>query len=64
MEVTVLVAGYLLGGPVGIGTVVSALTLGYSVQLAFKIGKFDPKSAEQVDLQRLIQCLSGEGSLS
>jgi uncharacterized membrane protein YczE len=64
MEVTVLVVGYLLGGPVGIGTVINALTLGYSVQLAFKIGKFDPKSAEQVNLPRLIQCLSGEGSLS
>jgi len=64
IEVTVLVAGYLLGGPVGIGTVVSAFTLGYSVQLAFKIGKFDPKSADQVNLLRLIRCLSGEGSLS
>jgi uncharacterized protein len=46
IEVSVLILGYLLGGPVGIGTVVTALTIGYSVQYAFKLGKFDGKSSQ------------------
>jgi uncharacterized membrane protein YczE len=44
IEVTVLILGYFLGGPVGVGTVVTALTVGYSVQYAFKLGKFEGKS--------------------
>jgi uncharacterized membrane protein YczE len=46
IEVSVLILGYLLGGPVGIGTVVTALTIGYSVQYAFKLGKFEGKSLQ------------------
>lgn len=34
MEVTVAIAGWLLGGPVGVGTVIIALGLGALVQLA------------------------------
>jgi len=34
LELAVLVAGYLLGGRVGIGTVVFALTIGYAVALS------------------------------
>ncbi len=62
IEGTVLVLGYILGGPVGIGTLINALLLGPSVQLAFRLGEFNPKS-EQVDLYRLARCLSGEGDL-
>lgn len=35
IEVTVSIMGYLLGGPVGIGTLIVAFTLGPSIQLAF-----------------------------
>ena len=41
IEVTVLIIGYFLGGSVGIGTFVMALTVGYFVQFVFKIFKFD-----------------------
>lgn len=41
IEVTVLIAGYFLGGFVGIGTVVIALSIGYFVQFAFKLFKFE-----------------------
>ena len=44
MEVAFLAAGWALGGPVGVGTVVTALTIGYSVQLAFRVGGYDPDS--------------------
>jgi uncharacterized membrane protein YczE len=37
IELTVLVAGYLLGGRVGIGTVAFALTIGYAVAAAMSL---------------------------
>lgn len=46
VEITALVIGYILGGTVGIGTFVMALTGGYFLQLAFKIGKFDVNEAK------------------
>ena len=44
MDIIVTIIGYFLGGPLGIGSIISALSLGYSMQLFFKIGKFDCKS--------------------
>lgn len=41
IEVTVSVIGYFLGGSVGLGTVFIAITIGYFVQFAFKLMKFD-----------------------
>jgi len=46
IETCALVLGYFLGGYVGIGTVVIALTIGYFVQFAFKICKFDVSTVE------------------
>ncbi len=37
MELTVLVAGFLLGGPVGVGTVVGPFVLGWSVARSFEV---------------------------
>lgn len=37
IETSIAVMGYLLGGPVGIGTVIVALTLGPSIQWAFTL---------------------------
>jgi len=59
IEVTVLILGYFLGGPVGVGTVVTALTIGYSVQYAFKLGKFEGKSP-QMNLWELYGYLQGK----
>ena len=59
IEVAVLVFGYLLGGPVGVGTVVTALTIGYSVQFAFRIGKYEGKSL-QMNLWQLYDYLLGK----
>ena len=44
LEVTVVILGYFLGGPIGIGTVVTALLIGPSIQLAFSIMHRDPKA--------------------
>ncbi|SES70392.1 YczE/YyaS/YitT family protein [Anaerobranca gottschalkii] len=43
MEISVLILGALLGGQVGIGTIIVALTLGYSLQIVFTIGKYNSR---------------------
>ena len=58
IEVTVLVLGYLLGGPVGVGTLITAFTTGYAVQLAFRLGGYD-KDARHMDLYGLVHYLRG-----
>jgi len=42
IEVLVVLIGWLLGGPLGLGTVVFALLIGPSVQWAFKLFKVQP----------------------
>jgi uncharacterized membrane protein YczE len=42
LECTVLLAGILLGGPVGVGTVAFALGIGPAVQLAFRVLRQTP----------------------
>jgi uncharacterized membrane protein YczE len=39
LEITVLCAGWLLGGTVGVGTVVFALGVGYAVALSLSLVK-------------------------
>jgi len=58
IEVTVLALGYLLGGPVGVGTLITAFTTGYAVQLAFRLGGYD-KDAKHMDLHGLFRYLCG-----
>jgi uncharacterized membrane protein YczE len=42
IEIIVVLIGWLLGGPLGLGTVVFALLIGPSVQWAFKLFKVQP----------------------
>ena len=42
IEVIVVLIGWLLGGPLGLGTVIFALLIGPSVQWAFKLFKVQP----------------------
>jgi uncharacterized membrane protein YczE len=46
VELTVLIIGSLLGGPVGIGTLIFAVLIGPAVQWAFKIFKVQPHKEE------------------
>ena len=43
IELTALVSGWLLGGQVGLGTVMSAFGLGYAIQIGIKICNIDSK---------------------
>ena len=47
VEILVLLAGWLMGGPVGIGTVVFALLIGPSVQWAFKLFNVHPHKEDE-----------------
>jgi len=46
IEICVLIAGYFLGGKVGIGTLIMAVGLGRFVQFAFHIFKFDVRQVK------------------
>lgn len=41
LEFLVLLAGWLLGGMVGFGTVLAVIAIGFCIQLTFKVLKFD-----------------------
>ncbi|SCZ10744.1 YczE/YyaS/YitT family protein [Alkaliphilus peptidifermentans] len=59
IEFTALITGFLLGGPVGIGTLITATTIGFSVEFAFKIGKYDSKKGVHTDIVQLYKMLKG-----
>lgn len=48
LEVSVVFIGWLLGGMVGLGTVISAFAIGFCVQITFKLVKFDPTDRKSV----------------
>ncbi|HEY5561528.1 MAG TPA: membrane protein [Clostridiaceae bacterium] len=50
IEITALIIGIILGGPVGIGTLLLAVAIGPSVEFAFRIGKYDSKKAQHMNL--------------
>ncbi len=58
IEASVLFIGYLLNGPVGIGTLITAGTLGLSVQSAFRIVGYNAKEAKHMDLISMAKLLT------
>ena len=54
IELSVLIVGWLLGGKVGIGTLITVMTVGSCVQLVFKIFKFDVKKVRHKNLKESI----------
>lgn len=60
IEITVLILGYLMGGPVGVGTLITAGLIGFAVQFAFRIGRYDSKEAKHVDLIQLYKTFAGK----
>lgn len=51
IELSVLAIGWFLGGKVGIGTLITVMTVGYCVQLVFKIFKFDVKKVRHKNIK-------------
>jgi len=54
IEVSVTVIGYFLGGLVGVGTVISALAVGFILQGVFKIFQFEPKDIQHEDMKETL----------
>jgi len=53
IEGSALFLGFLMGGPVGFGTLLIALTLGFSVEFAFKVGGYHSNTARHINLKEL-----------
>ena len=53
----VLLAGYLLGGPVGIGTLISTFGAGLIMQLVYNIIKFEPRKLKHRDILTVVKAL-------
>lgn len=60
--VVVLAIGWVLGGPVGIGTVLAPFGVGLMQQLAFKIRRFEPKDVVHQSLFESWSILIGKNS--
>ena len=50
LESLAVLIGWLLGGMVGMGTVVSALLIGFCIQITFKVLRFDPTTIVHEDI--------------
>jgi len=57
VELTVTIAGWALGGMVGIGTVISAVAIGFFVQLVFNVLRFQPASVQHETLRQTYESL-------
>ena len=58
--VVVLCAGWLLGAPVGIGTLITVFGLGTTMQMVFKVLHFDPRGIEQTGFVEFFRILAGK----
>lgn len=58
IEGGVCLIGWLLGGSVGLGTVISVVCLGYITQIVFKIGRYDMKAVKQENIVETLKNLS------
>ena len=56
----VLLAGWLLGGPVGIGTLISTFGAGLVMQLVYNLLKFEPRSVRHQDIVTVTKRLCGK----
>ncbi len=55
LESSAALAGWLLGGPLGIGTVLTAFLLGFCLQLVFQLFSFEPTSINHESIKTTIQ---------
>ena len=57
----VLLLGWLLGGPVGIGTLISTFGAGLVMQLVYQAVRFEPRDVEHRDVVRTVRVLLRPG---
>ncbi|MCR5173063.1 MAG: hypothetical protein K6C09_00330, partial [Oscillospiraceae bacterium] len=56
----VLLAGWLLGGPVGIGTLISTVGAGAVMQLVYHAVRFEPRDVRHRDILEVVRELAGK----
>ncbi len=56
----VLLFGWLLGGPVGIGTLISTFGAGLVMQLVYKLLRFEPRKVQHRGLSETVRLLTGK----
>ena len=57
VELTVTIVGWLLGGMVGIGTVIAGFAIGFCIQITFTLLKFDAKAVPHETLRQTLNLL-------
>jgi len=62
VEFVVTVIGWLLGGMVGIGTIISVIAIGFCIQITFSLFKFDVTTVKHESLDNTIKTLIGNQS--
>ncbi len=55
IEFMALIIGYILGGPVGIGTLITATTIGFVLQMAFRLGGYNTRESRHMDCMEFYQ---------
>ena len=60
VDVLVTVIGFFLGGPVGVGTIISAVGLGPLINLNFAAVRFKPAEVHQENVAETIARISGK----
>lgn len=58
MLAVVLLAGWLLGGPIGLGTLIHLVATGPIIDLVFRLVRFDPRSVEHESLVQTFRAFS------
>ncbi len=61
---TVLLIGWLLGGPVGIGTIVSTFGSGIVMQIIYTAIRFEPRKVEHQGIAETARILAGKNQTS
>ena len=62
VELTAVAVGWLLGGSVGLGTLIASFGMGMCMQLTFKLLKFDPTKVSHETLAQTWKSLVGRGA--
>ena len=57
---TVVLLGWLLGGPVGVGTLLGAFGAGLVMQLVYSLIRFEPRDLRQRDILEIARTLLGK----
>ena len=59
IELMVTVIGWVLGGMIGIGTIISVVAVGFCIQITFKILKFDVTAVKHETLGDTLRSIKG-----